>query len=1002
MPDPATPPDFWKRKLAAFLHDPPEKAYDFGPSHLKRAESHAGSFGVWDLWKAMGGNPDWSAAAADRFVFPHGSKVGSLGEDPKVAFVHPISGRAENTSAPTLPTGNHAFPTQADAEQWISDIKPDWQSDDPKTLFLRAWRLWPEHAASHAAGSGKGAELTPYLPADTRVPDGSIWHHCAVVSALEACRTGDDLKAPLKPAFLLFQVGPVQEFIGQARSTRDSWSGSYLLSWLMMHAIKAVADLRGPDAVIFPSLKGQPIYDWLEQERLGLAERFKEREAQAAVLVPGIPNRFLAIVPEGFDAAAIAKAFEDEWKLIAAECRQWLADRQLPVDKKLWTEQVEQFWQITWQLWPWKEADEALTAFKSIPLGKENAIHLAKEIAEGIPAVDKDRRCYRDGKLDPGWAWSAHYQLCQHALDARRAIRDFRPFANDPRRKSGHRDCLSGREEAVVQADKIEAAKQEDIRRLFRHVEPLGAANLIKRVWHKAYLEEKQKLKRARESFDSVPAVAAGAFASRLYERSAKPGELREKWLAFCRTAEQAKDHFPDTIASFTGNSEEVWLSDSDHSMFFPDIWRREQNRRKVSAPDEFYHSPEVRQKLAAAEQALQALLSSAKTSPSPYYAVIALDGDQIGRWLSGEKSPSVEKVITTKAVEYFRQNLPPDEAGKWLASPRPISPSWHLQFSEALANFSLYAVRRVVEDVHHGQLIYAGGDDALAMVPADAAIACATDLRAAFQGKRSDMSADCQKHFNDGLPDGFIQLANPQRDAKQNPIEPTWPLLVPGPRMSVSVGIAIGHSKEPLQDMIAEAQKAEKRAKGAAEKEIYDRSGNDPAKQGMKWRSAAGWDRDALAVTLFKRSGETIEWGAKFTSTALPLLAFLRQHFRPAWDQPDKETAISGRFPYRLAGLLGVYDADKRMDDSLRDIALKEFEHVITRQTITDDAAAKSGSGFHREALRKLGEKYLSELLDFKWKRKPRDTDETPAARSLRQFINLFLLEAFIRRQAD
>lgn len=26
------------------------------------------------------------------------------------------------------------------------------------------------------------------------------------------------------------QVGPVQEFIAQARSTRDMWAGSYLLS----------------------------------------------------------------------------------------------------------------------------------------------------------------------------------------------------------------------------------------------------------------------------------------------------------------------------------------------------------------------------------------------------------------------------------------------------------------------------------------------------------------------------------------------------------------------------------------------------------------------------------------------------------------------------------------------------------------------------------------------------------------------------------------------------
>ena len=34
-------------------------------------------------------------------------------------------------------------------------------------------------------------------------------------------------------SLLKLQIGPVQDFIAQARSTRDLWSGSYLLSWLM-------------------------------------------------------------------------------------------------------------------------------------------------------------------------------------------------------------------------------------------------------------------------------------------------------------------------------------------------------------------------------------------------------------------------------------------------------------------------------------------------------------------------------------------------------------------------------------------------------------------------------------------------------------------------------------------------------------------------------------------------------------------------------------------------
>ncbi len=60
---------------------------------------------------------------------------------------------------------------------------------------------------------------------------------------------------------LKLQIGPVQDFIAQARSTRDLWSGSYLLSWLMAAAINALfqelaergaTEQELDEAVIFP------------------------------------------------------------------------------------------------------------------------------------------------------------------------------------------------------------------------------------------------------------------------------------------------------------------------------------------------------------------------------------------------------------------------------------------------------------------------------------------------------------------------------------------------------------------------------------------------------------------------------------------------------------------------------------------------------------------------------------------------------------------------------
>lgn len=82
----------WKRKLAAYLHDPPEKAYDYGPHHLERARHHARNAGVEAIWQGTTGQPDWAAAAADRFIFPDGKKIGRSLSD-GIEFIHPLSGR---------------------------------------------------------------------------------------------------------------------------------------------------------------------------------------------------------------------------------------------------------------------------------------------------------------------------------------------------------------------------------------------------------------------------------------------------------------------------------------------------------------------------------------------------------------------------------------------------------------------------------------------------------------------------------------------------------------------------------------------------------------------------------------------------------------------------------------------------------------------------------------------------------------------------------------------
>src|SRR3954470_3901239 len=84
---------------------------------------------------------------------------------------------------------------------------------------------------------------------------------------------------------LSFSLGPVQSFIASARSVRDLWTGSYLLSWLAFRAMQPLLGRYGPDALVTPPPRGKLPLE--PGDRL-------DRDRPSACL----PNRFLAIVPD--------------------------------------------------------------------------------------------------------------------------------------------------------------------------------------------------------------------------------------------------------------------------------------------------------------------------------------------------------------------------------------------------------------------------------------------------------------------------------------------------------------------------------------------------------------------------------------------------------------------------------------------------------------------------------------------------------------------------------
>ncbi len=895
----------WKNKLRAFLHDPPSKALDL-PNHESFALTLLRQAGFSEE-EAQGFSrePDWAASAADRLPFPSGqaSGVRCHFDGVRNRFHHPL-GPAAARDALTLPfqsefvTSDLAHETDQSVQPVLAgfgDITDD--SSDPCGLRWRArffahWRLWQKHAVERDYRFA-------FLPADTRIPDHTIWTHMQVVSALAGCADQAVAHAVPAPAFLKFQLGPVQEFIAAARSIRDLWSGSYLLSWLMAAGMKALSAEVGPDALVFPNLRGQPIFDLNWRNELWSQVRIGSRTVRDSlgwhdpeILIPNLPNVFLAVVPA--DRAAdlgrkVADAVQAEWEKVAAsvwtECeRAGLTQDEggIKADdrKDRFNAQTGHFLSLSWQATPWPESlEDALKLADGF--GAEMPIRKARERVSAVvgmatqqmPVDHRDGRYYVGGKRGPkeqlnniGLGWSVILAFSSWALDAVRQTRHFQA-ANRGGWRTGtfnNKDALTGRDEAVA-GGSTWAEKAEKLggpwKSLFKHDDWLSAATLVKRLWHLAHLKAVWGL-------------------------------------------ETGSDKFP-----------------------MP-------NTRSLAAHDPFGRDDDPGNEEAEATD-----------SSDKYFAVLAFDGDEIGKWVSGEKTPP----FSSQLAEYFdgsstqrvgsKSYFEKPEFKDFLKGRRPLSASYHLQFGEALSNFALLCARPIVE-AFDGRLIYAGGDDVVALLPADTALGCAKALRLAFRGspavrdflqqharllrarhesqQQGDRQApavpDYQKRASEGCllgceAPGFVCRLD-QVDQENRPI----PFLVPGPAADCSVGIAIGHFKAPLQDIVRAAQDAERRAKGQL-------------------------GRSAVAVTLFKRSGETIEWGTKWESGGLDLYDAIASAL-------DAGT-LSGKFPYRVVELLDPYRTSgsglARLDDAngfdAATVIEKEFAHAVSRQSAPGQA---------------------------------------------------------------
>ena len=442
----------------------------------------------------------------------------------------------------------------------------------------------------------------------------------------------------------MLQIGQAQEFIQTARKTQDYWMGSQLLSHLTREAQKLLAE-RGAEA-IFPvnSLtRTTPI----PNHCLVVLEADRDSEIRQLLsdAIKHVQEKW------GQRASEVANAFQEKCGIDPSASKAFAAH---------WKTQVENAFGCMWVLREWDGTD---TTYKSV-----------------YAALERDM----GGRKSVRW-WSWEYPAPPGGVQcslcgSRLAIYDAHGTPTAPPKRSQVRD------------EWLTRFRKRGLQFKFREGEHLCAVCTVKRL---ATLPDL--------STQSVPSTSSIAVADFLLALKAKTasGEVFDV-KPFCDSLKSAKNdgwlsepvegsQLPFVQQSLKGtcleqlaNIEGDWLIDESYER------NLDKNHQDKAAVLQTVLRNTV---IAPAKKVLEP-----HEVPSKYFAVLAFDGDSMGKALSG---------IASKEK--------------------------HVEFSQVVGEFADKHVRQAVEGKHAGFLAYAGGDEGLVFCSLGALLGIMQELRDAW-----------------------------------------------------------------------------------------------------------------------------------------------------------------------------------------------------------------------------------------------------------------------------
>ena len=799
----------------------------------KNLEDIMKEFEKWGLDRA-----DHIASSVDRLPEIIKKDVSSL------LFVSPLSGDKLvliddkiNTNTGEKEKNRESIRTAFDEAEKMKIVFP---SKDEKGFLYKLYWLVGLPRKVHRILS-KDVYASQYiLPAETRIPNHSIIDHLFLSAAVAAL--SEDKKERVCATLLVINIRGVQEFIRNSVKLKDLWSSSMLYSLLMVRILKRIMDRYSPFNVIYPSLVANPVFyktileDMIDEDEKKVyipiwlkvggqvtddkSKNKKEIDAELKDLavIPTIPNKAVVLVKnEDLDEIIdeIRREVENVWNewiddslsLVKGIDRQWVEKQ-----KKL-KPLVEFGWaplNVGGKLSDWDKylSPTERNKWRKYILNKDNIyqdIYVATRNVEYFLASE-----IMDGRL-----------TLRKSVDLRSIYEGIDDIRVKERSYSG-----SGYE-AIGQIDGEFVDLQLIVKRRIAQEYDYWIPS-VSEISISSFVLSELKVNRNKHEYGKWNSI--GEILERVLDEDNKYEQYKKQWSKYWK--ENVKWHvrgkhpFAKVLFFLAGS--------------------------QLLYNDEFIDS--VKSKI---DKKLGELFDEVVKQAKGYnkVAFVQLDGDKMGDWVGGkhENIPSILEQVHPDIHEQIRQITQNIDDVRIL-----LGAAYHSFLSRSLSMYSLLVLGVVQK--YGGFLVYAGGDDVLAVFPADIAVDAANDLQRLYRG---EYSGEIGIQVGDKIL--AFELLDNQYGEKSSFVvyksmdESIIIGNVPGRRMTMSGGVLVTHFKHPMRLSLEMVYNLMKEAK----------------KKG----------RDRVAVAVVQRSG-------------LEIRTFLR------WNEVDKAKEWAERIERGIGGL--------------------------------------------------------------------------------------------------